>query len=352
MQNEKTTSDAARQLGEMGASKGGIARANALSKEERRDIARKAAEARWGDSESTLPRADFTGDIEVGNTTIPCAVLELPGEDDPVRLLTQEGFLKAIGRAGKAKGGQGASVDAFPAFLAAQNLKPYIPKDLVGSTLLKPIIFRTTKSRKAYGYRAELLAMVCETYIDANRKGVFDKVPAQKKIAEQAEILHRGLARVAIIALIDEATGYQEVRNRFALQKILDRYLTDEWSKWTKRFPESFYKELFRLRGVDYTVTSSGRKPQYVGKWTNDIVYNRLKPGVLKKLQELNPRTSSGSRRRKHHQYFTEDYGVPELKQHLHTVEALMKACDDWDEFKRILKRALPVQGDQIEMDL
>lgn len=42
--------------------------------------------------------------------------------------------LPAIGRAGKAKGGEGAGVDGKPAFLRAKNLEPFISSELTGST--------------------------------------------------------------------------------------------------------------------------------------------------------------------------------------------------------------------------
>jgi hypothetical protein len=58
----------------------------------------------------------------------------------------------------------------------------------------------------------------------------------------------RGLAHVGIIALVDEATGYQDVRDRLALQAILDAYLRKELAAWAKRFPEEFYRQIFRLR--------------------------------------------------------------------------------------------------------
>ena len=60
-----------------------------------------------------------------------CAVLD---DADNTRVLTQEGFLGAIGRAGKAKGGEGATVDGLPAFLRAANLRPFISNDLIAST--------------------------------------------------------------------------------------------------------------------------------------------------------------------------------------------------------------------------
>lgn len=44
------------------------------------------------------------------------------------------------------------------------------------------------------------------------------------------------LAHVGIVGLIDEATGYQEVRDKLALQAILDAYLRKELVAWAKRF--------------------------------------------------------------------------------------------------------------------
>lgn len=76
-----------------------------------------------------------------------------------VRVLSQQGFLQAIGRARAAKGGQGAGVDGLPAFIAAKNLKPFINDDLVAST--RPLRYITPSGAKAYGYRAELLPKVC-----------------------------------------------------------------------------------------------------------------------------------------------------------------------------------------------
>lgn len=101
---------------------------------------------------------------------------------------------------------------------------------------------------------------------------------------------------------------------------FLSGYLKDEWSKWTKRFPNEFYKELFRLKGINFP-SAGNQKPSYVDHWTNDIVYSRLKPGLQKRLKELNPRTGSGNRARKHHQHLTDDLGVPELERHLVACE-------------------------------
>ena len=42
-------------------------------------------------------------------------------------------------------------------------------------------------------------------------------LPSQRHVAEQCRILLHGFANVGIIALVDEATGYQDARARDAL---------------------------------------------------------------------------------------------------------------------------------------
>jgi len=95
--------------------------------------------------------------------------------------------------------------------------------------------------------------------MDANRANVLGR--RQKLIAERAEILLRGLAHVGIIALIDEATGYQTIRDREALQAILDAYLRKELAAWAKRFPDEFYEQMFRLRGWRWKGMKVNRPP-------------------------------------------------------------------------------------------
>lgn len=294
-----------------------------------------------------IPEALFEGELEIGDATIPCAVLE-----DGTRVLTQTGMLQALGRSSRPSG-KSLAVDQLPPFLAPKNLEPFIDKDLRRSTA--PIVFTPLKGggrggNEAYGYEAELLPKVCEVMLQARDAEALQ--PQQMRLAAQADILMRGLAHVGIVALVDEATGYQEVRDRIALQKILDKYLTDEWSKWTKTFPDEFYRQLFRLRGVPYPPPGKHKswRPSYIGHLTNNIVYDRLAPGVKKELKRLNPRTEKGRRKRMHFQYLTEDYGTPALRRHLANVIFLMRGCTDYDDFERRLNRASPKYGDTIPL--
>ena len=57
------------------------------------------------------------------------------------------------------------------------------------------------------------------------------------------------IAKVVIVALIDEATGYQAVRSSDALQVILEKYLRKELAAWAKNFPTSSILKCIGLKG-------------------------------------------------------------------------------------------------------
>ncbi len=290
--------------------------------------------------ENSIPEATHIGELQIGEATIKCAVLR-----DGTRILTRATFLKAIGRTGKAKGGREYD-DEFrtPVFLTAKNLESYIPDTILGNST--PVIFKL-KGRQVIGYKAELLPQVCGVFIDAERAGVL--LPSQIPIAQKCDILLRGFATVGIVALVDEATGYQQDRARDALEEILRKFISDELLKWVKTFPDEFYRQMFRLRGWDYSEFST-KRPAIAGKITNDIVYRRLAPGVLEELKSLTPKDSKGRRRHKYFQRLTEDIGHPALREHLASVITLMKASSNWRNFYSMLNRALPQRDATLPM--
>ena len=284
-------------------------------------------------------KATHAGELRIGQAVIECAVLE-----DGTRVLTQSTFLRAIGQSIK-PAGQRIGFEQIAPFLASKNLQAYIPKDLATSNT--KLRFKLPRGGVAVGYKAEFLPQVCEIYLQAREDGVL--VPSQARTAAACEVLMRGLAHVGIIALVDEATHYQEVRDRQALQAILDKYLRAERAKWAKRFPDEFYQEIFRLRGWEWRGMKVNR-PQVVGRYTNDIVWDRLAPGVRDELERLNPRTETGERRGRHHQWLTHDIGHPALQRHLIGVIAIMKASLKWDHFTRALQRVYPKINTNIDL--
>jgi len=142
-----------------------------------------------------------------------------------------------------------------PRLLRARRTRPRgrAAEQIMNSRLFTatPIIFRTKTGQRAVGYDARLLPLVCEVYLKFRDDCLADtgEVPSQyHHIIQACDALMRGLATVGIIALVDEATGYQELRDRQALQAILDQYLRKEFAAWAKQFPDEFYREIFRLR--------------------------------------------------------------------------------------------------------
>ena len=322
----------------------GKARANSMTKSQRQSVAKMAAEARWS---ANLPLADFEGSFDIGGTEISAAVLR-----DETRIITQATFLRALGRSRSPKAGTGvlSTVDQLPFFLQADALKSFITSELIEST--KPVFYRTKKGGKGVGYDARSLKRVAEVYLqfrDASLRSA-GKVPERyERMIAAADTLIRGLAEIGIVALVDEATGFQEVRQRHALQDILDAFLLKELAAWAKRFPDGFYKEIYRLRGWEWR----GRKfnpPQAVAGYTTDFVYERLAPGIREELENRMPRDEAGKRKGRLHQLLTDDIGHPALAQHLYAVVTLMKASKNWNQFKLMLDTALPKRGSTFQL--
>lgn len=320
---------------------GGRARAESLPPERRSEIARRAAYAKWSGG---VPRATHEGRVHIGNAEIVAAVLQ-----DGTRLLSQRTFLEALGRGGTPRAA--SNIDDLPVFLQAEQLKPFISEELRSSS--KPVFFQQRKGPKSIGYRAEILPMVCEVYLRFRDSHLAEGRPVPSRfrhIIEASDMLTRGLARVGIVALVDEATGFQEVRDRQALQAILDRFLRKELAAWAKRFPDEFYQQIFRLRGWEWRGMAVNR-PQVVAHYTKDLVYARLAPGIIAELEARNPKNDRGRREHAHHQWLTEDVGHPALAQHLYAVIGFMRASPSWDAFMKLLNRAYPKRGDTLEFD-
>lgn len=345
----KTNSEHAKALSNLGSAKGGKARAERLTAEERQEIARQAAETRWGGD--NLPAATHVGKLEIAERTISCAVLE-----NGTRLLTQRDFLLAIGRSAK-PAGKNSTAKALqdkdpPPFLVAENLRPFVSDELWRMSL--PINFRTTKGGRARGYDARLLPKVCEIYLkarDANllaeQEGNRILTDDQKRVAATCDLLIRGLAQVGIIALVDEATGYQEERDRDALSKILAAYINEELRPWIKEeFKPVFFQQIYRLHGWTYK-PGTVQGPRYIGKLINKLIYDQLPPGVLEALREKNPVTEKGYRRHKHHQYLTENIGLEHLRKHLDQVTLLMRISDTKEAFFEHFYKAFPAPVQQ-----
>ena len=316
---------------------GGMARAQALSAERRREIALQgvaARQARAADRQelAKLPKAthgDPAHPLIVGEWQVPCYVL-----DDKRRVLVQRGVMDALdmsqGTAGRGGG------DRIAKFAATKAINPFISNELE-EVIKSPIIFQTTHGSRAYGYEATVLADICDAVLEARQKKQLHH--QQTHIAARCEALVRAFAKVGIIALVDEATGFQYDRPRRDLEDQLKKFLSESLRRWVRTFPADYFKHLCRLRGVE--MRPDMRLPQYFGHLTNNLVYRRIAPGLLVRLKER--RNERGSPGNKLNQWLSLEIGVPELLLHLGTVIAVMKQHTDYEKFERALEQIAPI---------
>lgn len=347
MSEIEKVNEAARELSKLGAAKGGIARAQALTPEERSEIARNAVEARWEKAgkhvNEKIPRATHIGKLHIVDIPIPCAVLD---DETRTRVLSERGVAKSLGKKGGGAHWQRkkniSDGTLLPEYISAKYLEPFISVE-IKEKLLKPITYISKSGSKASGIPATLLPEICDIWLKARESGALTEA-AQIITAKKAEILMRGFAHVGVIALVDAATGYEKVRDKLELEAILETYIAKVLRPWIKTFPDEFYEHLFRLRGWQYKPLSVNR-PGVVGKITNDLVYKRLERGILDELKRVTPRDERGRPKHRFHQRLTDNIGHPKLREHLASVTTLMKASLDWGMFYNLIQRALPQYG-------
>jgi hypothetical protein len=325
-------------------SKGGKARAAAVPADRRREIAKKAAAARWQVATDDMPAticgsADQPMRIPALGIEIPCYVIE--GER---RVLVQRGMVEALGMA---RGSAGSGGDRLANFVAGERIKPHIGSDL-SAVIVDPIRFRAPNGSVAYGYDAEVLHSLCLAVLKARRLGALQK--QQAHIAERCEQLIEAWSLAGIISAVDEATGFQYVRARDAIEQVIDRWLVKELQPWKPHFPNEYYRRIFELNG--WELKADSRRPGVVGHWTNDLVYDRLGPGLREQLHDFAGRNEKG--RLRHHltQFLTTNHGIPELRSHLDGIVALMKAATSWDQFKEMVQRVYPKPETTLSMAL
>lgn len=277
--------------------------------------------------------------LQLGNLQLDCYVL-----NNGLRVFSGRGIQRALGSTSQ-------SGEWLKRFCTAESLYPIfgVGEDSIASRAMNPVTFRRKNAGGSQtttnAYEATFLIDLCSAILDArDSKLIVDPI-----VIGNAEVIIRAVAKVGIIALVDEATGYDKVKNRAkdALRSFLDTFIKTEASRWVKTFPDSFFEDIYKLRGWNWT--NIAQRPGVVGKMINDIVYERLGPSVLAQLQEINPTDANGKRAKKHHQFLSQDVGIPALKEHLVSVHTLAKASKyNWTVFMQLLDEVHPRQYQQL----
>lgn len=270
--------------------------------------------------------------LRFGNLEIPCYVL-----DNGLRVLSGRGIQKALG----ATSTSGAWLGRF---VANGVLKDWFctGENCVADRISNPIRFTRNNAGGSqsitYGYEATLLIDICSTIIEQNRAGNFN----DEIIVRNADIIIRSVAKVGIIALIDEVTGYdkEKTRAKDELQQFLRSFISEEASRWVKTFPDKFFEDLYRMRG--WTWATSTKRPSIVGKLINDLIYDRLGPALTDELNRVNPKNENGNRKSKHHQFLTE-VGKPKLLERIEALHVIAVISNhDWLKFMRHVEKVYP----------
>lgn len=320
------------------ASKAAKARAESLTPEQRRDIAIRAARARHAAAlpREDIPRAEYTGTLEIGEIALQCAVLQ-----NQMRVISEVSVARELGRGtgGKKRNPPVTSGGPpMPAYLSGTALEPFVSASL-RLALSDPVVFRGRGGQRR-GIEANLLPEICEAWLKARDAGILQ--PRQLRIAEKADAIKRALADVDITVLVDEATDYQEVRERDVLRGILEAYIAKDLRPWAAAFPNEFYRQLFRLRGWQYSPMSV-KRPGTLGRIVSELIFEKLPDGVVEALAHSSPAVSAhGPGPDPHQLYLAKEVGYPHLDRHIASVTALMRASNSWQGFRRLFDRAFP----------
>ena len=304
-------------------SKGGKARKALLSPEERSRIAREAAKVRWGEGPAPNAVAGAADKpIRIADMEVDCYVL-----DDGRRVIPTNSMLDTLHMA---RGGSMVrGMNRLELFVSRERIKPFVSNELF-ERIRNPIRFRIG-GNIAYGYDSDTLIEIAEAVIRADTEVGLQK--QQAGIAHQCRVITSSLTRIGLIALIDEATGYQTVRDKDELQQILTAYLLPEHRPWIQTIPEEFTNEVYRVYG--WKRTKDNRGPRYAGKLIRQLIYERMPNPVLPALDEINPSNAKYQRKRRHHQFLTDKQGLDHFRSLVITVMTLLRISKNKGEFKR-----------------
>lgn len=317
---------------ESGKARGGRARAESQTPEERKALARKAAQARWANKRAEkkamefpppdkLPVASYKGVLDLAGAELPCYVL-----DNGQRVVGRTSLTEAITGI---KGGGG-----LEKYLGVAPLKPFIDMDLV---LERMLAFRLPEveglDRDVKGLTTSLVIDVLGGFVRAMEAHLRNpnetKLTARQiEMAIKASMLLAACAKVGLDALVDEATGYQYDRNRDALQVKLKAYLEDEMRKWEKTFPDDLWVEFGRLTKWNGTVT---QRPKYWGRLVMELVYEYLDRDVAKWLKEHAPAPRHGQN---YHQWLSGQFGLRKLVEHIWVLIGVARTCTTMRELR------------------
>jgi hypothetical protein len=312
-----------------GRAKGGIARREALSGEERRAIAKKGAAARWG------VKATHQGNFqEKLGIDVECYVLD---DDATTAVISQTGMARALGLSSRG--------NTLPRFLSNKVMSEAVGAQLrqkvenplkfqwgVGGAEMPPVTI--------HGFDSALLIDLCNAIVASE-----EKLGARyAAVAKQAHLILGASARLGIRDLVYALAGYnpttEEVIAAFKL------YVLDEAKKYEPEFPSELYMQWHRL----YNLAVPDRGKPWTFKYlTVNHIYFPLAKSSGKLLILLRALKARGGDRQKKLFQFLNDIGARALRMQLGRVLEMAESSPDKSAYERKIVERF---GGQQELEL
>jgi hypothetical protein len=319
----KEASSAGRELGRLGAKKGGRARARSLTPAERSEIARRAVRARWAKSGKVLtapgedvpPVEELARSLFRGPLTV--AGIEFEGHvlSDGRRALGEDGVVGAF-----TGGADSGDLDRVLRKLPDVGRRP------------PTVSFRVPgRPGTTAGFEAGAVIAIADLFLSARATGPMKKQPARAAVV--AESIVRAAAVVGIVGLVDDATGYARVKTKQSTQRTLQAFIAEDVGQWASRFPKEFWDELARLEG------GASSKQRSVG-WARHVmlfVYDAIDPDVGRELR----RPPGDPAFRPTIPQWLHDVGGGRIDSQMASIVSGMHRCDDMDDFSAMFAKVL-----------
>ena len=219
----------------------------------------------------------------------------------------------------------GVDSSSLADYLAIEGLKSFINSDLI---LAETSDFHIPGTQlRGRGILAEHFLEICNAYVAALQAGSL-RTDRQRENAIKCSIFLGACAKVGLIALIDEATGYQYVRAEDALQVKLRAFIAEELRAWEKTFPDELWEQFGRLTNWKGGLHS---RPKWWGHLVMELIYDALDPDVAKYLKDNKPKPYHGQN---YHQWLTADIGLKALIPHIYEIIGISKTCQTMKELQ------------------
>jgi hypothetical protein len=207
--------------------------------------------------------------------------------DNGQRVLTLNGAVRVLTGTARERGDFGKYIDAIPSDFQPKSVRANF------------VEFALPTGGTAKGIAAEALMDICHAYDDALVAGKLRK--NQRHLAMNARKVIRANSKIGLIALIDEATGYQLERAKDDLRRIYGRLLRESPDKYRVRYTQDFVNAMSVLYRKPLN-------PSRFPNWLSPLIWKFYKTvlgdSVLRELHARCPEPRHGNNK---HQWLQDE---------------------------------------------